>query len=75
MANSVEAYGWLVAVIVQSAEETIPKGVGGRGKKSVSCWDENCRKAVKRRNRAFRQLKRHHSLETLIQYKRSQAIA
>ena len=37
-------------------------------------WDENCREAVKSRNKAFRQFKKHHSLETLIQYNKLQAV-
>lgn len=57
----------LVAVIMQSAEESIPKGGGSR--RSVPWWDVNCSEAVT----LFRQLKKHHTLETLIQYKRSQA--
>ena len=60
----------MVAGIIQSAEETIPKSTGSRRKKNVLWWDENCRKAVKSRNKAFRQLKKHHSIETLIQYKK-----
>lgn len=64
----------LVAAIIQSAKETIPMSVGSKGKKSVPWWDGKCRQAVKRRNRAFRQLKKHHSLETLVHYKKSQAV-
>ena len=54
----------VVAGITQSAEETIPKRTGSRREKNVPWWDGNCRKAVKSRNKAFRQLKKHHSIET-----------
>lgn len=64
----------LVSTIIETAEETIPKTKEGKGTKSVPWWDGNCRKAVKNRNKAFRQLKKHHSLDVLIQYKRAQAI-
>lgn len=30
--------------------------------------------AIKGRNRAFKQLKKQHNLETLVQYKRAQAV-
>ena len=37
-------------------------------------WDKNCEMAIKGRNRAFKQLKKQHNLETLVQYKRAQAV-
>ncbi|KAI2646629.1 RNA-directed DNA polymerase from mobile element jockey [Labeo rohita] len=64
----------IVNSIIQIAEETIPKSRGNKRKKSVPWWDESCRKAVKSRNKAFGQLKAHHTIETLINYKRVQAI-
>lgn len=45
-----------------------------RTKKSVPWWNEEFRQAVKNRNRALRQLKKHYSTETLNQYKRLQAV-
>lgn len=56
----------LVSIIIETEEETIPKTKEGKGTKSVPWWDGNCRKAVKNRNKAFRQLKKHHSLDVLI---------
>lgn len=41
----------LITVIIQIAEETIPKSTGGKRKKSVPWWDDNCSKAIKIRNR------------------------
>ncbi len=48
------------------------KSTEGIRRKSVPWWNENCKKAF--RNKVFRQLKKHHSLEILIQYKRAQAV-
>ncbi|CAJ1057684.1 RNA-directed DNA polymerase from mobile element jockey [Xyrichtys novacula] len=64
----------VVAAIIQSADGTIPKVSGGRSVKSVPWWDNNCRQAIRARNRAFRLLKKQHTMETLIQYRRSQAV-
>ncbi len=50
------------------------KSTEGIRRKSVPWWNENCKKAFKNRNKVFRQLKKHHSLEILIQYKRAQAV-
>lgn len=56
----------LVSQITQLAEETITKGT-----LSVPWCDESCKQAVKDRNRVFRHLKKHHSLDTLNQYKKT----
>ena len=65
--NEDEFNNKVVAGIIQSAEKTIVKSTGSKRKKNVPRWDENCREAVKSRNKAFRQLKKHHSIETFIQ--------
>jgi len=36
-------------------------------------WNNDCKEAIKARNKAFGQLKKHHSQDTLILYKRAQA--
>jgi exonuclease III len=63
----------LVNEIIQSAEEIIPKSTGVRCTKNVPWWNNDCKEAIKARNKAFRQLKKHHSQDTLILYKRAQA--
>ncbi len=63
----------LITAIIQTAEETIPTSAGGKRNKNVSWWDDNCSKVIKRSNRAFRQLKAHHTLGTLVHSKRAQA--
>ena len=64
----------VATAIIKSENESIPKASGCRNKKNVPWWDENCRQAIKERNRAFRLLKKHRSMESLVQYKRSQAV-
>ncbi len=65
-----EAKEKLVTPITQTAEETIPKSAGGKHNKNVP-WLDDCSRAIKRRNRAFRQLKAHHTLDTSVHYKRA----
>jgi len=60
----------VVAPIIQPAEETISKSKGNNKGKSVMWWDESYRIVVKRRNKAFRQVKAYYTLETLVRYKR-----
>lgn len=60
--------------IIKAAQETIPKSTGKNRKKSVPWWDKNCEMAIKGKNRAFKQLKKQHNLETLVQYRKAQAI-
>lgn len=62
------------SVEIQSAEETIPKSRGSKRRQSVPWWDDNSSKAIKMRNRIFRQLKVHHTLDTLTQYHRAQVV-
>ena len=64
----------LVKKMVQSAEETIPKTTGARRTKNVPWWTDECRIAIKKRNKAFRKLKKINSQDTLIEYNRAQAV-
>lgn len=64
----------VVTAIIEAAEETIPKKAGSKLKKCVPWWDESCNTVIKKRNKMSKQLKIHHTLETLINYKRAQAV-
>ena len=64
----------VVTAIIKSAKESIPKASGGRNKKNMPWWDENCRHAIRERNEAFRLLKKQHSMESLVQYKRGKVV-
>ncbi len=59
----------VVTAITEAAEFFFPKNG-----KSVPSWDERCSVVIKKRNKMFKQLKAHHTLETLINYKRAQAV-
>lgn len=63
----------VVTAITEAVEKTIPKNAGSKRKKCV-WWDERCSVVIKNRNKRFKQLKAHHTLETLINYKRAQAV-
>lgn len=43
-------------------------------RKAVPWWTEDCSKAVKTRNKAFRILKNTHNFQHLIQYKKAQVL-
>ncbi len=73
--TNIEEMNWkLSSAVIQTAEGNIPKSKGKKQGKSVPWWDDNCSKVIKMRNRTFRQLKNHHTIETLIQYKKAQAV-
>lgn len=60
--------------IFLAAMATIPKSTGKGMRKAVPWWDEACSKAIKVRNQAFKMLKRTHTFQRLIEYKRAQAV-
>lgn len=47
--------------------------MNGKGK-MVPWWNDECRNAIKERNRAFRILKKQLSQENLIDYQRKRAL-
>ena len=52
----------LVKVVVETAKQSIPMKSGNIRRKSVPWWNDSCAKAIRDRNRAFRQLKLHYTL-------------
>ena len=64
----------LVEGVMGAAEKAIYRSKGGRKGKIVPWWDDKCREAIKDRNRAFRRVKRDHNQESLLVYKRAQAV-
>lgn len=63
----------IIAGIIGGASQTIPNGTGNNTKKLVPLWSEECKEAVKSRNRAFKLLKGSHCMNNLIDYKFAQA--
>lgn len=64
----------ITSIIIAAAEKAIPRSKGRSERKLVPWWTEECRQAVRQRNRALRLLKRTHNMQDLIQYKKAQAV-
>ena len=64
----------ITTATIEAAMESIPRSKNGRNKKLVPWWTEECGQAVKNRNRAFKQVKRTHNMQHLIEYKKTQAV-
>jgi len=69
-----EVNNQITTAIIMAAEEAIPKGRNRGNRKLVPWWNEECYQAVRDRNKAFRLLKRTHTMNQLIQYKKAQAV-
>ncbi len=63
----------ITSAIIMAADGSIPRSNQRRNKKLVPWWTEECRLAVKNRNRAFKLVKNTHNMQHLIQYKKAQA--
>lgn len=63
----------MTTAIIMAAEGSIPRSKNRGNRKLVPWWTEECRQAVRNRNRAFRQVKTHN-MQHLIQYKKAQAV-
>lgn len=59
--------------ILKAAEKSVKKKGAKHKKKIVPRWTKECGKAMKCQNKAFEMLKRNHSVQNLIEYKRLQA--
>ncbi len=64
----------VTSAIIKAAERAIPRSKNEKNRRLVPWWMEECRQAVRNRNRAFREVKRTHNIQSLIQYKRAQAV-
>jgi len=64
----------VTSAIIMAANEAIPRSKNQRSKTLVPWWTEDCGKAVKSRNKAFRLVRRTHNMQHLIQYKKAQAV-
>lgn len=65
----------LTDLILQTANETIPKTSGKPIRKQLPWWNEECKRAHKLYRHAFSKYKRHPSTENHIEYKRTRAKA
>lgn len=60
--------------LLTAAEVAIPKSKSKDVSRIVPWWSKDCSDSTKNRNRAFRILKRTHNFQSMIEYKRLQAI-
>ena len=60
-------------ILCEAAEEVIGKSSGMRKRKMVPWWSDDCKEAVKSRNKAFRNIKSNHSYTNLMDFKRAQS--
>ncbi|MGL4646262.1 MAG: hypothetical protein ACRCVL_03935, partial [Cetobacterium sp.] len=65
----------LTSIIINAAEESIPKAKGKVRLKIVPWWNDECTKAAKVRNKAFRELRKTLIPITLISYQKKRAQA
>lgn len=63
----------VVEIMHSTAKEVIGKGSGLKQHKVVPWWSDECNKAIKARNKAFRKVKGSFSFNNLIEYKKTQA--
>jgi len=61
-------------IIMVAADNSIKKSGSKNYKKMVSWWTNECKEAIKLRNKAFKTLKHNPIYKNLIDYKRKQAI-
>lgn len=60
-------------IMHSTAKKVIGKGSGLKQHKVVPWWSDECNKAIKARNKAFRKVKGSFSFNDLIEYKKTQA--
>lgn len=60
-------------ILCSSAEEVIGKSSGRRVRKMVPWWSDDCKEAVRSRNKAFKVLKSSHTFNNMMEYKRAQS--
>ena len=59
--------------IITAADACIPKTSGTLRRPPVPWWNQDCQRAMKERLRSERALKKSHTIENLIRYKRARA--
>ena len=62
-------------MILSSAEECIPKTSGEPRRTPVPWWTDECAKAIKARERAYKKFDRNSSTENLIAFRKARAFA
>ncbi|KAL7390520.1 hypothetical protein ABVT39_022758 [Epinephelus coioides] len=63
------------SMIHNAAHGTIPEKQEPKGRKRVPWWNEKCDEAVRKRNKAYRKLRKYPMSDNVIEYKRLRALA
>ncbi|MGL5597184.1 MAG: hypothetical protein ACRDDA_03515 [Aeromonas sp.] len=61
-------------MIINAAEEYIPKKVINQNRKLVPWWNNKCSISIKESNRALKKFRKNMSMDNLVEYKRKAAI-
>ncbi|XP_041912697.1 uncharacterized protein LOC121677772 [Alosa sapidissima] len=71
MSNDVdELNSTITNILCESAEEVLGKSSGMRKRRMVPWWSDDCKEAIKARNKAFKIVKSNHSYTNLMEYKK-----
>ena len=73
--DDVEDFNFKICEVLQSTSiEVIGKKKAGIRKKAVPWWNEECSEAIRKRNKAFKKVRKSFNYNEFIQYKKTQAI-
>ena len=73
--NVEEAVDYLGEVMLEAAEQSIPKSKGSGGRINPPWWNDECRNAINKRKAAWKKYKTTVSLDNLISFKKARAEA
>lgn len=71
--NIDDAVTYFTAFIIDSAQMFIPETNGYSSKRRVPWWNEDCRKARKKQNKAWGILRRYPNAENLVEFKQAKS--
>ncbi len=72
--DSVETFSdSITKLIMEAATLFIPQRIAGQKNKNIPWWKEECSKAIKERNKTFKQLRENMSMSNLVEYKKARA--
>ncbi len=72
--DSVETFcDSITKLIMEAATLFIPQRIAGQKNKNIPWWKEECSKAIKERNKTFKQLRENMSMSNLVEYKKARA--
>lgn len=73
--TSNDAVNEFTHIILEAADNSIPRTRGSTNKRQVPWWDAECRKALQASKQAFNKYKRHATYDNIIEYKKCRSHA